>query len=44
VWKIKKIGRLPFNLGLQAYGYATKPAGGPKWTLRSVVALLLPKM
>jgi hypothetical protein len=44
VGKIQKIGRLPFNLGLQAYGYATKPAGGPKWTLRSVVALLLPKM
>jgi hypothetical protein len=42
--KIQKIGRLPFNLQLSAYGYATKPAGGPNWTLRTNVALLLPKM
>jgi hypothetical protein len=44
VAKIQKIGRLPFNLSLQAYGYATRPAGGPDWTLRTVAALLLPKM
>jgi len=42
--KIQKIGRLPFNLQLNAYGYAAKPTGGPNWTLRTVVALLLPKM
>jgi hypothetical protein len=44
VAKIQKIGRLPFNLSVQAYGYATKPTGGPNWTLRTVVALLVPKM
>jgi hypothetical protein len=44
VGKIQKVGRLPFNFQLGAYGYATKPAGGPDWTLRTVVALLLPKM
>lgn len=44
VGKIQKIGRLPFNLQLSAYGYATRPAGGPDWTLRTQAALLLPKM
>ncbi len=41
--KIQKIGRLPFNMNISAYGYATRPVGGPSWTLRTQIALLLPK-
>ena len=41
--KIVRLGKLPLNLGLQAYGYAVKPAGGPSWTLRSVVTVMLPR-
>jgi hypothetical protein len=40
--KIFKIGKLPFNGTLQAYGYAIKPDGGPDWQLRAQIALLLP--
>lgn len=41
--KIIRVGKLPVNLGLQAYGYAAKPASGPSWTLRSVVTAMLPR-
>ena len=40
--KIFKIGKLPFNANLQAFGYAIKPDGGPDWQLRAQIALLLP--
>ena len=41
--KIVRVGRLPLNINVSAYGYAEKPVGGPSWTLRTQVAVLLPK-
>ncbi|HUO52178.1 MAG TPA: hypothetical protein VMT93_06655 [Gemmatimonadaceae bacterium] len=41
---IHRFGKLPpLNLQLSAYGYAVKQEGGPDWTLRSMVVVLLPK-
>ena len=40
---VKLGGKLPININLSAYGYAVKPTGGPDWTLRTQMALLLPK-
>jgi len=33
----------PLNLQLSAYGYPVKQTGGPDWTLRTQVAVLLPR-
>ena len=32
----------PLNMQLSAYGYAVKQTGGPDWTLRTQIAVLLP--
>lgn len=40
---VKLEGKLPVNINLSAYGYALKPAGGPSWTMRTQVAILLPE-
>ena len=40
---VKLGGKLPVNMNVSAYGYVVKPTGGPDWTLRVQVALLLPK-
>ena len=40
---VRLAGKLPVNITVQAYGYAAKPTGGPNWTLRTVMAVLLPK-
>ncbi len=40
--KVVHLG-LPFNVGAQAYWNAIKPDIGPDWTLRLVVAALLPR-
>ena len=40
---VKLGGKLPVNMSLSAYGYAVKPTGGPEWTLRTQMAVLLPK-
>ena len=41
--KIVRVGRLPLNINVSAYGYAVKPDYGPTWTLRTQVAVLLPR-
>ena len=33
----------PLNMQISAYGYAVKQTGGPDWTLRTQIAILLPK-
>ncbi len=43
IGKVQKIGPLPFNLAAQAYWNAMKPDIGPDWSLRLVIALLLPR-
>jgi hypothetical protein len=40
---VRVAGKLPVNINLSAYGYAVKPTGGPNWTLRMQMAVLLPK-
>ena len=41
---IHRFGKLPpLNLQLSAYGYAVKQTTGPNWTLRTQIAVLLPK-
>jgi hypothetical protein len=42
IGKVVHLG-LPFNLNAQAYWNAVKPDVGPDWTLRLVVAALLPR-
>jgi hypothetical protein len=40
--KIFRIGKLPFNGNVSAYYNAVRPDVGPEWTLRVLLALLLP--
>ena len=41
---VHRFGKLPpLNLQLSAYGYPVKQTGGADWTLRSQIAVLLPK-
>jgi len=38
-----RIGGLPINITLQAYGNAVSPTGDPDWTIRFQVQALFPK-
>ncbi|MDR4493976.1 MAG: neuromedin U [Nitrospirales bacterium] len=41
--KVFRIGKLPFNGNVQAFANVVRPDAGPDWTLRVVLALVLPK-
>ncbi len=43
VGKILKLGKLPINTQLSAYGNVVKPDNGPDWQLRFQVQFLFPK-
>lgn len=43
VGKILKIGKLPVNIGTQAYYDVATPQYGADWTLRLQVQFLFPK-
>jgi hypothetical protein len=41
---VHRFGKLPpLNMQLSAYGYAVKQTTGPNWTLRTQIAVLLPR-
>ncbi len=40
---IKVGGKLPVNLQLQAFANAARPSGGPDWSIRFQIQILLPK-
>jgi hypothetical protein len=43
VGKVQKIGKLPVNFQLGAYGNVVKPDNGPDWQLRFQVQFMFPK-
>ena len=43
VGKVQKIGQLPVNSQLGAYGNVVKPDNGPDWQLRFQVQFMFPK-
>ncbi|ABQ25018.1 hypothetical protein [Geotalea uraniireducens] len=43
IGKIWRIGKLPVNTQLQAFGNVAHPESGPDWTLRLQVQFMFPK-
>lgn len=43
VSKVTRLGPFPFSMGLAGGYYLEEPGGGPKWKLRMLFALLLPR-
>jgi len=43
VGKLLRVGKLPVNIQLAAYGNVVKPEFAPKWQLRFQVQFLFPK-
>jgi len=43
VGKLLRVGKLPVNIQLAAYGNVAKPEFGPEWQLRFQIQFLFPK-
>lgn len=41
--RIIAMGKLPVNIALEGYYYVEKPIGGPDWSVRFIIELLLPR-
>jgi hypothetical protein len=41
--KVTRLGPFPFSMGIAAGYYVEEPGSGPKWKLRMLFAVLLPR-